>query len=45
MYIYNDMSHTLVGERTGNVFRLGQVVQVELINVNVEAREIDFDLV
>lgn len=45
MYIYNDISHTLVGERTGNVFRLGQVVQVELINVNVEAREIDFDLV
>lgn len=45
MYIYNEMSHTLVGERTGNVFKLGQVVQVELINVNIEAREIDFDLV
>lgn len=34
----------LIGERTGVVYRIGQKVKIEVVNVDVEARQIDFTL-
>jgi len=43
-YHYQEDLKTLVGEHTGRVFRLGQEVEVLVAKVNVEARQIDFEL-
>lgn len=40
-YRYNEVQYALTGERTGKVFRLGDVVRVRLIKVNPEERTID----
>jgi len=37
-------SFTLIGENTGNKFQLGQMVQVKLVQVNIEERQLDFEL-
>ncbi|HET7616222.1 MAG TPA: S1 RNA-binding domain-containing protein, partial [Bacillales bacterium] len=44
-YAYNEGQYALIGERTGNVFRIGDDVNVRVINVNLEERSIDFELV
>ena len=44
MYEYVESTSVLVGQRTGRTFMLGQKVEVELVNVNVDAREIDFEM-
>lgn len=43
-YVFNQQHLMLIGERTGKVYRIGQKVTVQLTNVDVEAREIDFQL-
>lgn len=43
-YEFNQQYMLLIGTRTGNIFRIGQKVTVEVANVNVEEREIDFTL-
>ena len=43
-YVFNQQHLMLIGERTGKVYRIGQKVTVQLIKVDVEAREIDFQL-
>lgn len=43
-YIFNQQHLLLIGERTGKVYRIGQKVTVQLSNVDVAAREIDFML-
>ena len=43
-YEYVESTSVLVGQRTGRTFMLGQKVEVELVNVNVDAREIDFEM-
>lgn len=43
-YVLNEKQMALVGERTRRVFRLGDPVQVEVINANKEALTIDFAL-
>ncbi len=45
MYEYIESASILVGQRTGRTFMLGQKVEVELVNVNVDAREIDFEMI
>ena len=45
MYEYVESASLLVGQRTGRTFMLGQKVEVELVNVNVDAREIDFEMI
>lgn len=45
MYDYVEKASVLVGQRTGKTFMLGQKVEVELVNVNVDAREIDFEMI
>ncbi len=44
-YNFDANHHRLVGERTGQVFRLGDHLIVSVAKVNLEDRKIDFDLV
>lgn len=41
-YIYNDNNKSLIGKHTNKVYKLGDKVQIEVINANKERREIDF---
>ena len=43
-YQYREDLQALVGERTKNIFRLGDRVEVRVIRANVEERELDFVL-
>jgi ribonuclease R len=42
---YDDAHHSLVGERTGERYRLSDRVRVQLVRVNMEASKIDFRIV
>jgi ribonuclease R len=44
-YVFDDKGFRLVGRETGKVYRLGDKVRVQVVNVNKEEREIDFVLV
>ncbi len=44
-YRYDQRSHSLVGNRAGNAFRLGDVIRVEVARVDVDRRELDFRIV
>lgn len=45
-YFHRDKSgYRLVGERSGRVYRLGDALRVRLINVVIDERKVDFELV
>lgn len=44
-YHYNEQQYAMIGERTGNVFRIGDEIQIKVSNVNIEERTIDFEIV
>lgn len=44
-YRFDRATHTLAGNRSGNTFRLGDLVRVEVARVDIERRELDFRLV
>jgi ribonuclease R len=44
-YRYDERHFAMIGERTGNVFRIGDEITVRVINVNKEERSIDFEVV
>jgi ribonuclease R len=44
-YMHDDRRYSLVGQRSGRVFRLGDPIRVKVIRVNPERREIDFEFV
>jgi ribonuclease R len=44
-YHFDEVTHTLTGERSGQAFRLGDEVRVVVSHVNVEDRKIDLQLV
>ncbi|TPE54486.1 ribonuclease R [Maribrevibacterium harenarium] len=44
-FIHDPELQSIVGERTGKRYRLGDKVQVEVAQVNLEQRKIDFNLV
>ena len=44
-YHFDASHHRLVGERTGQIFRLGDHIVVSVSKVNLEDKKIDFDLV
>ncbi len=44
-YHFDAAHHRLLGERTGQVFRLGDHIVVSVAKVNLEDKKIDFDLV
>ena len=43
-YRYLEKQHTLVGEHTGRVFRIGDKIRVTVANVSTEKKQIDFVL-
>ncbi|WP_374702862.1 ribonuclease R [Bacillus sp. T33-2] len=44
-YRFDERHFAMIGERTGNVFRIGDEITVRVINVNKEERSIDFEIV
>ncbi len=44
-YRFNDDAHTLRGENTGQIYRLGDKVLVQVVRVNMDIRQIDLGLV
>jgi ribonuclease R len=44
-YRFDRVTHTLAGNRSGNTFRLGDLVRVAVAGVDLERRELDFRLV
>ncbi len=44
-YHFDPTSHQLIGERTGNKFRIGDNVMVKVARVSLDDKKIDFDLV
>jgi ribonuclease R len=41
-YHYEELSHSLVGQRTKRTFRLGDKVQVTVVRVDLQRRQLDF---
>ena len=44
-YVFHDKKHFFKGRRTGKIYRLGDPVQVQVVRVDRDRREIDFLLV
>src|SRR5690625_3770550 len=44
-YHFDERSYALIGERTGNVYRIGEEVKVKVVKVNIEERSVDFEIV
>lgn len=44
-YRYDQKSYSLVGEKTGKKYALGDAVRVKLVNADLSARQLDFELV
>ena len=44
-YHYDETTHALVGYRKGHHFRLGDTIEVEIVRVSVDQREIDFRII
>jgi len=44
-YQYDGPTHSLVGHRAGNSFRLGDIIEVEIAEVDIDNRKLDFRLV
>lgn len=43
-YVYNEKHYCLIGERTRKIYRLGDIVKVRVVKVNIDERNIDFVL-
>jgi ribonuclease R len=43
-YHYDERSQALIGERTGNVYRIGGEVKVKVTSVNLDERAVDFEM-
>ncbi len=41
-YVYDERQYALIGESTGKRYRLGDTIEVNVVRVNPEEREIDF---
>ncbi|MFZ3576682.1 ribonuclease R [Virgibacillus sp. DJP39] len=44
-YHYDQRNYAMIGERTGNIYRIGDAVEVRVIAVNTEERVVDFEMV
>jgi len=44
-YHYDEKRYAMIGERTANVFRIGDGIDIRVANVNVDERIIDFEVV
>lgn len=44
-YRYDERNLAMIGERTGNVFRIGDEITIRVVKVNTEEHSIDFEIV
>jgi ribonuclease R len=44
-YRYDERHYAMIGERTGNVYRIGDEITVRVVSVNKEERSVDFEIV
>lgn len=44
-YHFDERSMALIGERTANVFRIGDAITIKVADVNLEERSVDFEVV
>jgi ribonuclease R len=44
-YRFDERHYAMIGERTGNVFRIGDEITVRVVKVNKEEHSIDFEIV
>jgi ribonuclease R len=44
-YHYDEQSHALIGERTANIYRIGDEVRVRVTSVNLDEHAVDFEMV
>lgn len=44
-YHYDEQSFAMIGERTANVYRIGDEVTVKVADVNTDERTVDFELI
>jgi ribonuclease R len=44
-YHYDERQFAMIGERTGNVFRIGDEITIRVIKVNKDEHDIDFEIV
>nr|WP_100400177.1 ribonuclease R [Bacillus sp. FJAT-44742] len=44
-YHFDEKQYAMIGERTGNIFRIGDQVEVRVVKVNVDEADIDFEIV
>ncbi|WP_100013259.1 ribonuclease R [Lentibacillus sediminis] len=44
-YHFEERSHALIGERTANMYRVGDEVEIKVTSVNMDEHTVDFDLV
>lgn len=44
-YHYHEMQHSLIGERTSKIYRIGDEVKVRVVRVNIDEHTIDFEMV
>ncbi|WP_368503345.1 ribonuclease R [Alkalihalophilus sp. As8PL] len=44
-YHYDEKQYAMIGERTAQVFRIGDEIEVRVVNVNVDEASIDFEVV
>ena len=43
-YVYEEGNHQIVGEATGTVYRLGDNIRIRVRKVDIDKKQIDFDL-
>lgn len=44
-YRFDERHYAMIGERTGNVYRIGDEITIRVVKVNKEERSIDFEIV
>lgn len=44
-YHFDEKQYALIGERTANIFRIGDELEIRVLKVNVEEADIDFEVV
>jgi ribonuclease R len=44
-YRYDERNFAMIGERTGNIFRIGDEITVRVVSVNKDERSVDFEVV
>ncbi|WP_181349624.1 ribonuclease R [Thalassobacillus sp. CUG 92003] len=44
-YHFDEKQFAMIGERTGNMFRIGDEITIRVMNVNLDERVVDFEIV